>query len=227
MRQRTVPLFLSCIALALFLVVSKYEDRPAVRNFDFAVTVKVQDAVDRSSRLRLKALTANVLEGSVFFAGPVTTSFAAVMITALTFRKRKWRALLIPLGFVLIVGVELVAKALVHHPPPPFFMIKNPTSIFPAYHVSEAFSFPSGHAARAAYLAFIGYGIFGLGHLALKKRVAMLSGLGWYVSLVSVSKIYLGHHWFSDIVAGQLLGAGFGVLTATIVGKYNTSTMSD
>lgn len=210
---------LSFLSFSLFLFLSKYEDRQAVRNLDFAVTVKVQDAIDRSTRLRLKALTANVLEGSVFFAGPLMTSLAAVMLTGFVFRKRKRWAFLIPLSFALIVGVELVAKEMVHHPPPPFFMIKNPASVFPKYYVSEEFSFPSGHAARAMFLAITSYVAFGIGHLALRKRLLVGLALGIYVGLVSVSKIYLGHHWFSDVVGGLLVGGAFGIIPVYLIGR--------
>lgn len=220
----TFKLLLIGFCLIAFALLSKFEDRQVIRDLDFAVTVKVQDAIDRSTRLRLKALTANVLEGSVFFAGPLITSLATVVLTGLAFRKRKLWAFLIPLCFALIVGVELVAKEMVHHPPPSFFMIKNPVSMFPKYHVSEEFSFPSGHAARAVFIGFL---ISDIGYRIMKKRWILWTGVGIYVFLVSLSKIYLGHHWFSDILAGIFLGSGFGVLTASIVGKYNTSTMSD
>lgn len=39
-------------------------------------------------------------------------------------------------------------------------------------------------------------------------RVLIGAILLGYVVLVSVSRIYLGHHWFSDVLGGLLLGSG-------------------
>lgn len=207
--------------LIAFVLLSKYEDRQMVRDIDFAVTVRVQDVIDRSSRLRLKALTVNTLEGAVFFAGPLLTSCVTLLLTIFVFRKQKLLALIIPLSFALIVGIEFAAKEMVHHPPPPFFMIKNPTTLFPKYHLSEEYSFPSGHAARAMFLSVVSFALLQqCNTVTMKKRFAIGFGLGLYICFVSVSKIYLGHHWFSDIVAGYALGGFFGLLTLFACCRY-------
>lgn len=44
----------------------------------------------------------------------------------------------------------------------------------------------------------------------------MGSILAAYVGLVSVSRIYLGHHWFSDIIGGGMLGIA-SALFATVL----------
>lgn len=214
MNKKSIFLLLSLLSLCLFVLLSKYEDRPFVRNLDFAVTVKVQEKIDNSLHLRLRSFIDNSMEGATFFASPEFTSVVVIMLTAWAlydWKKKKinWRALIIPLAFMLIVFVELYGKSIVHHPSPPFSMIKHATSIFPANYINEQFSYPSGHAARAVFLAITSYLAFGIGHLALRKRLLFILCLGLYVLLVSVSRIYLGHHWFSDIIGGMLLASGF------------------
>jgi len=224
--------FLLCMA---FVVLTKYEDRKAIRDIDLAVTVKIQESIDTSSRLRMAALIGNVFEGAGLLGGPVTTSLAVVVLSGYRFLKSKrgwkrWMVFVIPLSFAVIVVVEILAKAVVHHPPPPFFMIKNPVSTFPKYHVSEEFSFPSGHAARAVFLGILFYSQFII-HNSLFKRLTLrmlaVTGIVGYIILVSVSRIYLGHHWFSDVAGGLLLGSAVGVLTWAILPPYNKPTMSD
>jgi len=201
-------LFILCSALFLFCfaLLSKFEDRQVIRSIDFAATVKLQDRIDKSVHLRLASLVDNVMEGSSFFADPVFTSIVVLVLTGFVYRKKQWRALLIPAAFALIVLVELYGKSIIHHPSPPFSMIKHTTSVFPANYINEQFSFPSGHTARAVFIAILVWEV-----IRRKKWVGI--GLVVYVLLVAVSRIYLGHHWLSDVVGGALLASGLGLLT--------------
>lgn len=68
-------------------------------------------------------------------------------------------------------------------------------------------SFPSGHAAQ--YTLFLGY----LGYLGWSclppgwpRRAVVLTCLA-LIALVGVSRVYLGHHWPSDVIGGYGLGA--------------------
>jgi undecaprenyl-diphosphatase len=70
-------------------------------------------------------------------------------------------------------------------------------------------SFPSGHVIN--YI-----GIYGtLAFLANRfvrpaaLRRAIVGGLMSMIALVGPSRIYLGHHWFSDVLASYLLGTSY------------------
>jgi len=221
MRQKILAV--SVFLLLLFAVLSKYEDRTAIRNVDLATTIKVQERIDRSSHLRLSALVGNLMEGATFFASPgYIVVFTLIMTGAAAYdrKKKKWntRSLIIPIALTLLVIAEIFGKSIVHHPSPPFGMIKHPSSIFPSDYINEQFSYPSGHAARAVFVAIVGWGVMlwgGAGYRIqsfLRSRFFVFAFLGFvYVGLVSVSRIYLGHHWFSDVLGGLLLGSGMGV----------------
>lgn len=70
-------------------------------------------------------------------------------------------------------------------------------------------SFPSGHVLNymgvygfLAYLAFTW-----LRPAAIRRAViAVMTGL---IALVGPSRIYLGHHWFTDVLASYLLGTAY------------------
>jgi len=67
-------------------------------------------------------------------------------------------------------------------------------------------SFPSGHCAH--YAAFYGY-LFYLTSRCMAPsslRTAILAACAGLMTLVAPSRVYLGHHWTSDVVAGELLG---------------------
>ena len=205
MNKNKIVLLLGFLFLFCFALLSKFEDRQIIRTIDFAATVKIQDKIDKSIHLRLATFVDSVLVGSSFFAEPLFTSLAVLVLTVIAFKRKKWRAFLIPAAFILILLVEVLGKSIVHHPSPPFGMIKHPTSIFPSNYINEQFSYPSGHTARAVFIAIIAWVI-------LRKKKWIGTGLRIYVLLGAVSRIYLGHHWLSDVIGGALLGAGLSTI---------------
>jgi len=70
------------------------------------------------------------------------------------------------------------------------------------YRNTDPHSFPSGHAARAALLATLAWGV---GPLWLAILLTI------WAPLVSVARVRMGVHYLSDIVVGALLGILAGV----------------
>src|SRR5215212_193722 len=82
--------------------------------------------------------------------------------------------------------------------------------------VETSYSFPSGHAMES----FVVYGMLAyLAVLALKTweaRVAAVCGAALLVVLIGFSRMYLGVHYFSDVIAGYAAGGVW--LSALITG---------
>ena len=95
----------------------------------------------------------------------------------------------------------------------------------PTHGIETATSFPSGHALLASLL------LFSLAFLAtrwtegLKRRRvrAFTFGAATLLSLgVGVSRVHLGFHWPTDVLAGWVAGAGWATLFWLTVARYGS-----
>lgn len=80
-----------------------------------------------------------------------------------------------------------------------------------AYRAVEAVnnSFPSGHAMMSA-VVFLTLGALTARFVERKRLKALALGSGVFLSLmVGLSRIYLGVHWASDVLAGWCVGAAW------------------
>ena len=72
-------------------------------------------------------------------------------------------------------------------------------------HSPESFAFPSGHATLAVAV-YIGITLILAASIAVHYRKYIYVSAILLVGLISFSRIYLGAHWFTDILGGWLLG---------------------
>jgi undecaprenyl-diphosphatase len=100
------------------------------------------------------------------------------------------------------------------------FTMRRPRPNHPEITVAKAriggTSFPSGHVIN--YIGIYGTLAF-LANRYVKPTVlrrVIVGGLGSMIALVGPSRIYLGHHWFSDVLASYLLGSSYLLALASV-----------
>ena len=137
---------------------------------------------------------------------PITDLGAAAVLVPLVlaaglgwrWRRGSWRPLaLLGAGAAGAWVVQVAVKQLVERPRPPTGLALSHAS---------GFAFPSGHATDAAAV----YGM--LAALLVRPgrrgvRVAALAAAFGLVALVGLSRVYLGVHWLTDVLAGASIGA--------------------
>lgn len=150
---------------------------------------------------------------AIVFSGEFSLLFAGLL--AVYFWRRGMRVgVLAVLAFLPLVFLEIALKYLVNQPPVPDDLYKG--LAYPLANVTTQGSFPSGHAARAAFFAvFLGTLGRSRGDLArwLAPLAAAVIGLA-----CGLSRLYEEVHWASDVVAGAILGAAIGYLAVSWVG---------
>lgn len=129
--------------------------------------------------------------GMNWLGGGLFASFILplLIVIVLLIIRRPWSALFFALCSLVSVGVVQLLKSVVDRARPEEMLV-----------VSDAGSFPSGHAANAATMA-VALGII------FPKVWVWVAGAIW-VALMMFSRTYLGVHWLTDTIGGALLGAG-------------------
>jgi membrane-associated phospholipid phosphatase len=87
------------------------------------------------------------------------------------------------------------------------------------------YSFPSGHTLL--YVGFFGF-LFYWSYAFLKKgrlRTALLWLFGLLILLVGPSRVYLGHHWASDVLAAYGLGLAYLFVLIRLYGAVRLGTL--
>ena len=195
-------LLLAAAVAALFLVGRHPEDLapettvPAIGGFDASMHTWMDD-------IRATPLTWLARGLSVIGSGVVTIPLRAAATIFLLWRRRVRQAIAFVLTWITAeITIELL-KNWFHRGRPPGALVET-----------VGYSFPSGHAVAASatavalVLAFFPPG---------ERRRHWEWGAVAFSFVMAFSRVYLSAHWFSDVVAGTLLGSGIAIFWAAAV----------
>lgn len=167
--------------------------------------VLVGVALDRADRHWHEAVVGirqpwlTVLARAVTACGSVVIISLVTVVCAVVFVRRDRAGSIVLAGSVIVASfLVLAVKNAVGRERPP---VADILGVLP-----RSYSFPSGHTTMSTVL----YGVLTLiavRHLgsAVRRRVVAVSGELLVVG-VGFSRVYLGFHWVTDVVAGWLLG---------------------
>lgn len=144
--------------------------------------------------------------------GPVETAVAAggvAVIAAYLFRS--YRCGLIVVGTVATASATCwLIKQVVARPRPPLAIQER---------AETDYSFPSGHVTGTTVL--VGMAVVAavlIGNAMVMRWVTVFAVT--FVVAVALSRLYLGVHWLTDVVAGALLGCAFALAGTALLQRH-------
>lgn len=187
-RRVRIALVILCVVFAVLGVLVRYS---SLQVFDVRVSREIQEM--RGSTLDTLMLALSWVGGPIMI--PVFAAFIAVWLRSKGIKRGAVFVLLSLIGIPLDLALkEIWARA-------------RPNE--EAVHVvvrQAGYSFPSGHAVlgTAFYgsLAALAW-IHLVGH---RRRKPITIALAGFPPLIDISRVYLGAHWLSDVVAGSAVG---------------------
>lgn len=142
------------------------------------------------------------------FGGAIYLIGIAIVLFVVIKNKKIGIAIISNLGIITILNQLL--KRIVQRPRPEEFRIIN----------ESGYSFPSGHSMIS--MAFYGFLIY-LIYKNIKNKYlkwSLITILGLLIISIGISRIYLGVHYTSDVLAGFLISISYLIIYTSIISKF-------
>lgn len=124
--------------------------------------------------------------------------------------KNKKIGLSIVTNLGIVAGLNFLLKNILQRPRPTEFRIID----------QAGYSFPSGHSMVS--MAFYGYLIYLIYRYVKNRYVkwSLITILSILIVTIGVSRIYLGVHYTSDVIAGFLVSISYLIIYTSIINKF-------
>ncbi len=195
-RKKILWIIISLLFLFAFIGFTFFVKEDVFNSIDFDITVRLQDNLPTKYDAFLSSFSLigsfEILAGLIFF---------------IALLRRKIISFLVFIPFAGAHIVEIIGKAFVHHPGPPFMFFRyNLDFLFPSSYVQTGSSYPSGHSLRTVFVSVIFFYLIMKSKLKTPLKIFFITLLIVFNGIMLMSRVSLGEHWTSDVVGGALLG---------------------
>ncbi|MBQ4262933.1 MAG: phosphatase PAP2 family protein [Bacilli bacterium] len=158
-----------------------------ILNMDYRVILAINNIIDSRLTALFKFIT---------LFGDWYLPIFIICITFL-FLKNKSYSIILTINYLLGILLSVTTKLIISRPRPNYSIIPTP----------DNYSFPSGHTLTS--IVFYGM-LYYLISQTIKNEILKLTlfiFLTFLLILISFSRIYLGVHYFTDVLGGIILGS--------------------
>lgn len=149
-----------------------------------------------------------IMESISALATPV--SLLVLLLVIVAFAPGKRPGMFCTVNLVLVVLLNVLLKELVQRPRPEDINLV----------IETGFSFPSGHSMVA--MAFFGLLVWLVWHHEKDRtmRLACCAGFSLIILLIGISRIYLGVHYASDVLAGFCISLAWLAMYTSVAAPF-------
>ena len=132
-----------------------------------------------------------------------------ITVSTLIIFKNKKYGVFMSSNLIIIVLLNQLLKSFFERPRPVDLMLID----------ASGYSFPSGHSMVS--MAFYGFIIFLICKYCKNKNIKLISTilLSSLITLIGISRIYLGVHYASDVIAGFCISVSYLIIYITAINK--------
>lgn len=184
------------VLLVCFVVLSFSYETSCIDQFDHVISHYIQS-------FRNEYFTAYFVWMSYIGSKKVYFPVMFILFMYFLIRRRYMTAILLMINFYGSRYLNYILKVWYERPRPDISQLVTATG----------YSFPSGHAMNAvAFLGFIAYITITEHRLQLYQKLLLIVIACFLIFSISISRIYLGVHYPSDILAGWAAGGSWLIL---------------
>jgi undecaprenyl-diphosphatase len=161
------------------------------------------------ARWRTPTMTGAMVDVTALGSPTIVASFAVIVFASLVAMRDRRGAVQVAIASAGAWLLTVVTKGIIER--------QRPTIVAHLVEISGT-SYPSGHSLSAAAL-YLTFALVAVGHMrAATSRVVVIVSALTLVSMVGFSRVYLGVHYPSDVIAGVALGIAWALILAAVIG---------
>lgn len=186
-----------------FIGLADFTQSGASTQFDRAIFLSMRSKTDISDPLGPGWLEEAARDFTALGAIPVLLWFAVATSGYLTLQKKPRIALVVLAATLGAIAISSGLKELIDRARPD--LVPHATTVYTA-------SFPSGHSMHSASVYLTLAALLARVQTRRRQKTFVLGFAIITILMIGVSRIYLGVHWPTDVLAGWTAGTGWALL---------------